>query len=85
MTDNFDNANDFEGWNCGKITSCGEFGQICGGYNTKGKGGDITKTFVDLPAGKYSVALDFIRIDSWFVCTYNKVLSCLCLRCVQRW
>ena len=31
----------------------------------KGKGSDIKKTF-QLPAGKYSVKLDFIKIDSWF-------------------
>ena len=69
---NFDNTDDFEGWNCGKITSCGEFGQICGGYNTKGKGHDIKKTF-DVSAGKYYVTLDFIKIDSWFVCKFSSV------------
>ena len=57
----------FEGWNCGGITACGKFGQICGGYNAKGKWSDITKTFY-LPAGTYSVELDFIKIDSWCVC-----------------
>ena len=62
----FDNTDDFEGWNCGKISTCGKFGKVCGGYNTKGPGDDITKTF-DVPAGKYSVALDLIKIDSWFV------------------
>ena len=59
----FDNLDDFEGWNCGKITTCGKH-QFCGGYNIKGKGSDITKTF-NLPAGTYSVQLDFIKIDSW--------------------
>ena len=62
----FSNAHNFEGWNCGKITSCGHYGRICGGYNAKGKGSDIQKTF-QLPAGKYVVMLDFIKIDSWFV------------------
>ena len=62
----FDHMNDFEGWNCGKITTCGEH-QFCGGYGVKGKGSDITKTF-HLPPGTYSVELDFIKIDSWFVC-----------------
>ena len=61
----FENANDFEGWNCGRITICGDH-QICGGYNVKGKGSYITKTFM-LPAGKYSLQLDFIKIDSWCV------------------
>ena len=61
----FDNQNDFEGWNCGSITTCGEFGQFCGGFNVKGTGADIKKTFNDLPAGTYSVELDFIKIDSW--------------------
>ena len=60
----FNNPNDFEGWNCGKITVCGNH-QICGGYNVTGKGADMTKTFM-LPAGRYSVDLDFIKIDSWF-------------------
>merc|ERR1712032_1006771 len=59
----FDRMNDFEGWNCGKITTCGEH-QFCGGYCVKGKGSDITKTFY-LPPGIYSVELDFIKIDSW--------------------
>ena len=65
----FYNANfkGFDDWNCGKITTCGDFGSVCGGYGAKGKGSDIKKTF-NLPAGKYSVQLDFLRIDSWFVC-----------------
>ena len=62
----FDNKQDFEGWNCGKITTCGNLGQICGGYNVKGTGTEIVKTFA-LPAGTYSVELDFIKIDSWCV------------------
>ena len=62
----FDHQRNFEGWNCGKITTCGRLGQICGGYNVKGKGSDIQKTF-NLPAGTYSVELDFIKIDSWYV------------------
>ena len=61
----FDCTINFEGWNCGKITSCGKFGKICGGYGIKGAQSDITKTFY-FPAGKYSVTLDFIKIDSWF-------------------
>ena len=69
---NFDNPHDFEGWNCGKITSCGRMGHICGGYNAKGTGSDITKTF-HLPAGSYSVELDFIKIDSWFVRGHDAV------------
>lgn len=66
VTAKFDDTNNFEGWNCGKITSCGKYGNVCGGYNTKGKGHDIKQTF-EVPAGKYSVTLDFIKIDSWFV------------------
>ena len=66
VTANFDDTKDFEGWNCGQITSCGKYGNVCGGYDTKAKGDDIKKTF-DVPDGKYSVTLDFIRIDSWFV------------------
>ena len=61
-----DKKQGFDGWNCGAITTCGGFGGICGGYGVKGKGSEITNTF-NLPAGIYSVQLDFIRIDSWFV------------------
>ena len=62
----FKDPTNFEGWNCGKITTCGKFGNICGGFNTKAKSHDITKTFT-VPAGTYSVSLDFIKIDSWLV------------------
>ena len=65
-TSTFDYQQDFDGWNCGKITTCGDFGEVCGGYGVKGQGSEIKKTF-NLPAGIYSVQLDFIRIDSWFV------------------
>merc|ERR1711937_644577 len=64
-TAKFQNAKDFQGWNCVKITDCGSLGKICGGYNTKAKSHDIKKTFKDLPAGKYKISLDFIKIDSW--------------------
>merc|ERR1712048_419449 len=43
----------------------GSYGKICGGYNTKAKGHDIKKTYKNLPAGKYTISLDFIKIDSW--------------------
>merc|ERR1712224_156290 len=33
---NFANDKDQQGWNCGKIQKCGNLGNICGGYNTKG-------------------------------------------------
>ena len=66
----FDKVDDFEGWNCGKITTCGNI-QFCGGYNVKGAGSEIKKTFM-VPPGKYSVELDFIKIDSWYVC------MCMC-------
>ena len=65
-TSTFNDQQEFDGWNCGQITTCGDFGEICGGYGVKGKGSDIRKT-LNLPAGIYSVQLDFIRIDSWFV------------------
>ena len=69
----FNNVNDFEGWNCGKITACGDLGKLCGGYNVKGKGSDINKVF-ELPPGTYSVELDFIQIDSWWVGARNDVM-----------
>ena len=62
----FKDPKNFEGWTCGKITTCGKFGNICGGFNTKAKSHDITKTFT-VPAGTYSVSLDFVKIDSWLV------------------
>merc|ERR1712048_546889 len=65
ITAKFDDKNDFEGWNCGQIRTCGEKnGNVCGGYMTKGKGDDIKKTF-EVPEGMYRVTLDFIKIDSW--------------------
>ena len=64
MNNKFDNQHNFEGWNCGKITRCGDMGQICGGFDIKGKDSEIVKTY-RLPAGIYSVELDFIKIDSW--------------------
>ena len=66
MTSNFDDG-DFQGWSCNKITTCGSFGKICGGFNTKAKSDEIKKTF-NVSPGMYSVSLDFIRIDSWLVC-----------------
>ena len=77
ITSNFNNKNDFEGWNCGDITSCGEYGNVCGGYKAKGKESEITKTF-DVPAGTYGVTLDFIKIDSWCVLE-------TCLYCEREW
>merc|ERR1712164_116257 len=59
------NAKDFQGFNCVKITSCGSYGNICGGFNTKAKSHDIKKTYKNLPAGTYTFSLDFIKIDSW--------------------
>ena len=65
--DKFNDVNDFEGWNCGKITTCGAMGQFCGGFNVKGSGADLQKVYTSLSAGTYSVELDFIKVDSWFV------------------
>jgi len=67
ITAKFSNTKDFQGWNCAKITYCSILGNICGGYNTKAKSHDIKKTFKNLPAGRYKISLDFIKIDSWFV------------------
>ena len=60
----FDNKRDFEGWNCGEITTCGNFGQLCGGFKTTGRERKIQQTFAVSP-GEYIVSLDFIKIDSW--------------------
>ena len=68
MRNNFDNVLYYEGWNCGSITQCGNLGQICGGFNLKGKGAALEKTYINLEPGTYSVKLDFIKIDSWCVC-----------------
>ena len=70
----FYNKYDFDGWNCDNIHTCGDWGQVCGGFGEKGKGSDIKKTFT-LPAGTYSVQLDFIRIDSWFVSVRSSIHS----------
>ena len=74
ITSSFKDPTNFEGWNCGKITTCGKFGNICGGFNAKAKSHDITKTFT-VSAGTYAISLDFIKIDSWLV-------FCFVLRCV---
>ena len=53
---------------CGRITTCGKFGWICGGYDTKGSGDEIVFSYM-MPAGPeftYYVTLDFIKIDHWF-------------------
>ena len=79
----FDNSTDFEGWNCGKITICGNH-QICGGYKVKGTGSDITKTFM-LPPGTYFIELNFIKIDSWFVALVGAILlGCMSKR-IRGW
>ena len=64
--DKFNNPKVFEGWNCARIQKCGSIGNICGGYGTKGAKHDIKKTFTKLPSGKYTISLDFIKIDSWY-------------------
>ena len=64
VTADFEDEHDYQGWNCNKITTCGSYGKICGGFNTKAKSHDIKKTFSVVP-GKYSLSLDFIKIDSW--------------------
>ena len=74
----FYDQQDFDGWNCGKITTCGDFGEVCGGFGVKGKGSEIKKTF-DLPAGTYSVQLDFIKIDSWFVSMCSNIFFVIVL------
>ena len=66
ITEQFNDPSDFLGWNCGKIQKCGQWGNICGGYGVKGKGADIKKTY-QLPAGTYSLKMQFIKIDSWLV------------------
>ena len=65
LMDTFDNPDDMEGWECGQITSCGSFGNICGGYEVTGKGAVIEKTFTGLKAGEYLLTFDFIKIDTW--------------------
>jgi len=62
-TSNF--ANSMDGWSCGGLTTCGSFGQICGGYNTKAAGHSIEKTLALSTGQTYNVNLDFIKIDSW--------------------
>merc|ERR1711871_994006 len=62
---NFDDGK-MNGWNCKQITTCGNYGKICGGYNETGKGYSMTKTFRNLRRWRsYTLTLDFIAIDSW--------------------
>jgi hypothetical protein len=60
MRTNFE-AGEMDGWDCGAITSCGDYGSICGGFGQKGSGATISKTF-NVQPGNYDVALDFIKV-----------------------
>ena len=62
----FEKSTNFEGWNCGQITTCGDFGSICGGYKAKGRGDKIEKVFMVQGGHSYSVTMDVLKIDSWF-------------------
>ena len=62
----FENVNDFQGWTCGQLTTCGKWGKICGGHKAKGGGDYIQQTFMLPPGRTYEVNMDFIKIDSWF-------------------
>ena len=65
LLSNFENSN-LDGWSCGAITSCGSYGNICGGYGQKGKDATIEKTFTGLVAGTiYDLTLDLLAVDSW--------------------
>ena len=57
-------GNQMNGWTCGAIQSCGTFGKVCGGYNQKGRGETIEKTYT-VPTGRYLVQVGIIKIDSW--------------------
>ena len=72
----------FNGWTCDRITTCGGFGKICGGYKVKARGTEITKTF-QVPAGVYTVKLDFIKIDTWFV-RFSVRLIDRCAHCITK-
>ena len=59
-------SNYLDGWTCGGITTCGSFGNICGGFGQKGKAEKIEKTFTGLESGTtYYLSLDILKIDSW--------------------
>ena len=62
--DDFDDGGQY-GWNCRGITTCGNYGKICGGYGLTGKGHVMTKAYPILQMGTYYVSLDFIKVDSW--------------------
>jgi len=63
ISENF-NSGSSHGWNCVRTTVCGKYGRICGGYNTKGRGTYLQKTY-RVPAGVYQISFDFVKIDSW--------------------
>jgi predicted outer membrane repeat protein len=62
---NFEDTNNFHGWNCVGITTCGSWGKICGGYNKLGKNSVLQQTFSGLEPGTYTVEMDVFFIDSW--------------------
>ena len=58
---------DMDGFSCVDITSCGSFGNICGGYGKTGGNHVIKKTFTNNIAvgDEITVTLKFFQIDDW--------------------
>ena len=56
--------NQMNGWSCGAIQSCGTYGKVCGGYNQKGAGDTIEKTYT-VTTGRYLVQIGILKVDSW--------------------
>jgi hypothetical protein len=55
----------FDGWDCGGVQDCNEYGVICGGQPWKGKDTTIEKTVTVEAAGTYSLSMNLIALDTW--------------------
>ena len=62
-------SDDFEksqgGWSVGTVQSCGNYGNILGGYNEFGKGAAPSKTVAAPPHTQAKAWMQYIRLDAW--------------------
>ena len=54
-----------DGWTCNGVTTCGNSGSICGGYNKRWANHSIQKTITLSPNRMYGGRMDFIKVKSW--------------------
>ena len=65
-THRFDFTKDALGWLPGKITACGAWGNVLGGYGQHGKGAVAERKVTGLPPHlRLKVVFDALRLDDW--------------------